>query len=145
MLLKWTILICSASFALSSCTGASGHDMDLLTHSPWKYEKAAFDSDDEDGTSFNALDPRIIGFEKDYSIVFRKDGTGAMKDGRTKTRHHPGPDSLPFLWSFKNNDSLLYFQDQYYRVQTLNNDRLIIYADHKLGRVNSRYTVVLKH
>lgn len=145
MLLKWTIIALSASLAFSACSERYGRDTELLTHSPWQYEKAAFDSDDENGTSFNALDPRIIGFEKEYSIVFRADGTGALKDAKAKTKHHPFPDSLPFLWSFKNNDSLLYFQDQYYRVQTLNNDHLIIFADHKLGGVSSRYTIVLKH
>ena len=118
--------------------------MELLTHSPWKYEKATFNTDDNEGSRFDALDPQIMGFIKDYSIVFRQDGTGALKDTRIRSKHH-GPDSLPFIWSFQNKDSLLYFQDQYYRVQTLSNDRLIIYSDRKLKGVNSRYTVVLKH
>jgi len=144
MLWKWTILILSAGLSLGSCRSTSGHDMELLTHSPWKYEKAAFDTDDEDDIHFDALDPRIMGFVKDYTVVFRSDGTGALKETRARSKHH-GPDSLPFFWSFQNKDSLLYFQDQYYRIQTLTNEHLIIYADHKLKGVNSRYTIVLKH
>jgi hypothetical protein len=144
MLGKWTILLLSAGLALSSCNGGSGHNMDLLTHSPWKYEKAAFNSEDEDGSSFNALDPHIIGFEKDYFIIFRADGTGSLKESKARNKH-TNLDSLPFFWSLQNNDSLLYFQDQYYKVQTLNNDHLVIYADQKLKGVHSRYTIVLRH
>ena len=143
--MKWTILILSASLALGSCNSTSSHDMELLTHSPWKYEKAAFNSDDDDANvHFDALDPRIMGFVKDYAVIFRQDGTGALKDTRDRTKHH-GPDSLPFLWSFQDKDSLLYFQDQYYRIQALTNEHLIIYADHNLKGNHSRYTIVLKH
>ncbi len=38
-----------------------------------RYEKAGFD--DDDGT-FDALDPRIAGSEKDNAVIFCKDGTG---------------------------------------------------------------------
>ena len=146
MFLKRTILTISIGLTLGSCHTTSQHNTDLLTHSPWKYEKAGFDTEreDDDDASFNALDPRIVGFEKDYSIVFRTDGSGALKENYPRNKHH-NPDSLPFFWSFQNNDSVLYFQDQYYRVQTLNNDKLIIYADQHLGSDHSRYTIVLKH
>jgi hypothetical protein len=145
MSMKWTILsILSASLALGSCRSSSGRDMELLTNSPWIYEKAAFNTDDEEDVHFDALDPRIMGFVKDYTVVFRQDGTGALRESNTNGKHHR-IDSFPFIWSFQNKDSLLYFQDQYYRVQTLTNDHLIIYADHKVKGVHSRYTIVLKH
>ena len=146
MFLKWTILTILISLTLGSCHGTSRHNTDLLTSSPWKYEKAGFDTEtgDEDAASFNALDPRIVGFEKDYAIVFRTDGTGALKDTHPRNKPH-SPDSLPFCWSLQNNDSVLYFQDQYYKVQTLTNDRLIIYADQHLGSDHSRYTIILRH
>jgi len=148
MLLKWTIPVLSICLTLGSCRGKSGRDTELLTHSPWKYEQAGFNTDanddGDDDPHFNALDPRIMGFVKDYTVVFRSDSTGALRETRVESKH-PTPDSLPFFWSFQNNDSLLYFQDQYYRIQTLTNDRLIIYADHKLGDDNSRYTIILKH
>ena len=143
MLWKWTILSLSASFILGGCRGTSSHDTELLTHSPWKYEKAAFNTDDNDDNRFDALDPRIIGFVKDYTVVFHADGTGTLKD--TRVRKHSGPDNLPFYWALQNNDSLLYFQDQYYRIQTLTNEHLVIYADHKMKGSHSRYTIVLKH
>jgi hypothetical protein len=146
MLSKWTILSISISLTLGSCQSTSRHDTDLLTGSPWKYEKAGFDTemDDDVAASFNALDPRIIGFEKDYAIVFRTDGSGALKDTRPRNKHH-NPDSLPFFWSFQNNDSVLYFQNQYYKVQTLTHDKLVIYADQHLGGDHSRYTIILRH
>jgi len=138
MLSKWTILAISISLTLGGCHNTSRHNMDLLTGSPWKSEKAGFNTETEDD------DPRIIGFEKDYAIVFRTDGTGALKETRARNKHH-NPDSLPFFWSFQNNDSVLYFQDQYYKVQALTNDRLIIYADQRLGSDHSRYTIILRH
>lgn len=123
---------------MTGCSGknSSGKDLDLLTNTPWKYEKAGFDSND-DGI-FDALDPRIAGSEKDNTIIFCKDGTGysAIKSS---------PDSLPFIWAFQNNDSTIYFEDQYYKVRTLNRHRLEIYADQKFGEVSTRYIIVLKH
>jgi len=104
--------------------------MELLTGNPWKYEKAGFGSDDEG--IFDALDPRISGGEKNNFIIFRRDGTGQA-------------DALPFIWSFHNNDSTIYFQNQYYKVRTLSSNRLEIYADQKLGAVHTRYTIVFKH
>lgn len=116
--------------------------MELLTGTPWKYEKAGFDSDN-DGV-FDALDPRIAGGEKDNTIIFRTDGTGSLVEAKIKDKSSEAK-SLPFIWSFQNNDSTMYFQNQYYKVQTLTNQRLEIYADQKLGEVSTRYIIVLKH
>jgi hypothetical protein len=146
MLSKWVsiISVLSASLFLACCgkNSSSGHDLELLTHTPWKYESEGFDSDD-DGI-FDALDPRIAGCEKDNMVIFRADGTGTLQEGSVKCRLSD-PDSLPFLWSFQNNDSTIYFQDQYYKVQVLSNQRLEIYADQNLGGGSARYTIVFRH
>jgi hypothetical protein len=130
----WTIitLLIAAGLSVTGCSDKSGNrkDLDLLTNLPWKYEKAGFDSND-DGI-FDALDPRIAGSEKDNTIIFCKDGTGTLN-------------SLPFIWAFQKGDSTMYFQDQYYRVRTLNKHRLEIYADEHFGGVNTRYIIILKH
>jgi hypothetical protein len=130
----WTIvtLFIAAGLSVTGCADKRGNksDLDLLTNTPWKYEKAGFGSND-DGV-FDALDPRIAGSEKDNTIIFCKDGTGTQN-------------SLPFIWTFQNGDSTIYFQDQYYRVRTLNKHRLEIYADQKFGGVSTRYIIVLKH
>jgi hypothetical protein len=131
---RWTIftLLIAAGLSVTGCLDKRGtkKDLDLLTNTPWKYEKAGFDSND-DGI-FDALDPRIAGSEKDNTIIFCKDGTGTIN-------------SLPFIWAFQNRDSTIYFQDQYYRVRILNRHRLEIYADEKWGGVNTRYIIILKH
>jgi hypothetical protein len=113
---------------------SSGKDVDLLTATPWKYEKAGFGSGD-DG-NFDGLDPLIAGSEKDNTVIFRKDGTGYLQGSKSK-------DGLPFMWAFQNNDSTIYFQDQYYKVRTLSRHRLEIYADQQIGGSNTRYTIVL--
>jgi hypothetical protein len=144
MFSKWTIFALSAGLSVAGCStrSASRHDLELLTGNPWRYESAGFDSDD-DGI-FDALDPTIAGCEKDNTIIFRKDGTGYSQEGVVKCKLS-GPDSLPFMWAFQNNDSTIYFQDQYYKVRILSRNRFEIYADQKFGRVNTRYTIVFKH
>ncbi|HEV3325983.1 MAG TPA: hypothetical protein VG052_10270 [Puia sp.] len=142
-----TLLI--AGLSVTGCSGRNGSrkDLDLLTNTPWKYEKAGFDSND-DGI-FDALDPSIAGSEKDNSIIFCKDGTGYSELGpnsKLGAKSTKGvPESLPFIWSFQNGDSTIYFQDQYYKVRILNRHRLEIYADEKYGNVNTRYIIILKH
>ncbi|HEY4060392.1 MAG TPA: lipocalin family protein [Puia sp.] len=144
MFSKLTIIALSAGLSVAGCSAKSSspHDMELLTGNPWRYESAGFDSDDDN--SFDALDPTIAGCEKDNTIIFRKDGTGYSGQGLVKCKI-AGPDSLPFMWSFQNNDSTIYFQDQYYKVKILSPSRFEIYADQKLGRINTRYTIVFKH
>src|ERR1700727_2286448 len=150
MISNWTILtLLSASLYMTGCSdkSATGKDLDLLTNTPWKYEKAGFDSND-DGI-FDALDPRIAGSEKDNTIIFCKDGTGYSALGPNSQLGSKlgkgASDSLPFIWAFQNNDSTIYFQDQYYKVRILDRHRLEIYADEKLGEVNTRYIIILKH
>jgi hypothetical protein len=138
-----------AGLYLTGCFGknASGNDLELLTNSPWKYEKAGFDSND-DGM-FDALDPSIAGSEKDNTIIFCKDGTGYSARGPNSQSGSKiaksAADSLPFIWAFQNNDSTIYFQDQYFKVRTLDKHRLEIYADEKLGKMKTRYIIVLRH
>src|SRR5580700_224087 len=129
-------LLIATGFSLTGCSIKIGNkkDVDLLTNTPWKYEKAGFDSND-DGI-FDALDPRIAGSEKVNIITFCNDGTGTQKGTQN---------SLPFIWSFQKGDSIIYFQDQYYRVRTLNRLRLEIYADATWGGIKSRYSISLNH
>jgi hypothetical protein len=136
---RWTILALAAGlFCKCSHTASSGKDVEVLTGSPWKYEKAGFDNDD--GT-FDALDPQIAGGDRDNTIIFCKDGTGYSQLAR---RAVGMPDTLPFLWAFQNGDSTIYFQNQYYKVKLLTQRRLEIYADQRYGGTNTRYTIVLK-
>lgn len=133
-ILGFTVIICAAA---CSGRGSSGRDTELLTVSPWKYEKAGFD---DDNGSFDALNPQIAGNEKDNTIIFCKDGTGYSQFAhRSRTGN---PDSFPFIWSFSN-DSTIYFQNQYYKVRVLTSQRLEIYADQKFGASKTRYTIVL--
>lgn len=139
------ILFLSAAIPLlAAChrNRSQSRDLQLLTHTPWKYEKAGFNADDEG--SFDALNPQIAGCERDNFVIFRIDGTGILQEGRIKCKP-ADPDSLPFYWSFQDNDSMIYFQDQYYKVQLLDKDHFEIYADQRLGGIKTRYTIVFKH
>jgi hypothetical protein len=136
----WFIWSLAAIICFAGCSGhgSSRKDVDLLTNSPWKYERAGFDDND---ASFDALSPQIAGNEKDNTIIFCKDGTGYSQFAH---RSRAGvPDSFPFIWAFSN-DSTIYFQDQYYKVRLLTPQRLEIYADQKFGGTQTRYTIVLK-
>jgi len=140
---KSTIFLFIAVTLATSCSnkGAAKKDVDLLTATPWKYEMAGFGSGD-DG-NFDALDPTIAGSEKDNTIIFRKDGTGYIQQTFSQ-QPSKNKDSFPFIWAFQN-DSTIYFQDQYYKVRVLSRHRLEIYADQRLGASNTRYTIVLSH
>ncbi|MES1159748.1 MAG: hypothetical protein ABUM51_03255 [Bacteroidota bacterium] len=145
---KRTIFALAVCLSFAGCGNqpSSSRDLELLTGTPWRYEKAGFDSD-EDGV-FDALDPSIDGGEKDNTIIFRRDGTGSLVEGRVKARSSEKlleSRTFPFMWSFQNNDSTIYFQNQYYKVRALTKSRLEIYADQKLGGIKTRYFIVLKH
>lgn len=139
MFSKWTILALTLGL-FSSCShrNSSGKEVEVLTGSPWKYEKAGFDNDD--GT-FDALSPQIVGSDRDNTIIFCKDGTGYSRISR---RAVGVPDTLPFMWSFQSGDSTIYFQNQYYKVRTLTQRRLEIYADQRYGGTSTRYTIILR-
>jgi len=149
MISKSTIFLLIAGSLAIGCSnkGATKKDVDLLTANPWKYEMAGFGSGD-DG-NFDALDPTIAGSEKDNAIIFRKDGTGSIQSTFSQQTFSQQPssrskESFPFIWAFQN-DSTIYFQDQYYKVRVLSRHRLEIYADQRLGGSNTRYTIVLSH
>ncbi len=160
MMSKSTIFLFIATSLAISCSnkGATVKDVELLTATPWRYEKAGFGSGD-DG-NFDALDPAIAGSEKDNTIIFRRDGTGYIQPTSSQptssqpTSSQPtfsqqasrSKDSFPFMWALQNNDSTIYFQDQYYKIRVLSKHRLEIYADQRLGGSSStRYTIVLRH
>ena len=153
MISKSTIFLFIATSLAVSCSnkGATKKDVDLLTATPWKYEMAGFGSGD-DG-NFDALDPTIAGSEKENAIIFRKDGTGCIQPTSSQPpfsqqtfsqQTTSRKDGFPFVWAFQN-DSTIYFQDQYYKVRILSRHRLEIYADQRLGGSNTRYTIVLSH
>lgn len=143
MISKSTIFLFIAGSLAIGCSnkGAIKKDVDLLTATPWKYEMAGFGSGD-DG-NFDALDPTIAGSEKDNTIIFRKDGTGCIQQTFSQQASR-SKDGFPFIWAFQN-DSTIYFQDQYYKVRVLSRHRLEIYADQRLGGSSTRYTIVLSH
>lgn len=135
-MIKHSVIFSFVVILMASCVRSSRHDVDLLTSDPWRYEKAGFGSGD-DG-NFDALNPAIGDGDKDDILVFRRDGTGYAQQGvHTK-------DSFPFIWSFQNNDSTIYFQDQYFKVRTLNKHRLEMYVDQRIGGSSSRYVIVLR-
>ena len=136
----WTIVSLAAFVCFTGCSGpgSSKKDVELLTDSPWKYERAGFDDED---ARFDALSPQIAGNEKDNTIIFCKDGTGYSQFAHRSRAGNT--DSFPFIWDFSN-DSTIYFEDQYYKVRVLTPQRLEIYADQKFGDSRTRYTIVLK-
>jgi hypothetical protein len=114
----------------------------LLTKSPWKYEKAGFDSN-QDGY-IDALDPRIADCGRDDIILFNADGTGSFNTGSI-TCDPSDPPSLPFTWSFENEDKGIYFQGQHFTIKTLSADRLEMYSYQVVGNTRTRYLILLKH
>jgi len=114
----------------------------LLTKAAWKYEKKGFDSG-SDGY-VNVLDSRLSDCEKDDITIFNPDGSGVFKTGIRKC-DQSDPPFLPFTWMFGNHDSTIYFENQYFRIQTLTDKRLEIYHEEEIGGDDVRYVIAFSH
>jgi hypothetical protein len=136
------ILIGATLAATCGKNGSQKSKSELLTHAPWKYEKAGFDSN-QDGY-IDVLDPKISGCQRDDIILFNRDGTGSFNIGGTKCELSD-PSSLPFIWSFEDKGNAIYFQEQHFRIMTLSSSRLEMFAYQQSGTTRTKYMIILKH
>jgi len=81
---------------------------ELLTSATWKYKNAGVDVNN-DGFIDTGVPPGYVGdCDKDNLLTFKSDGTGILDEGATKC--DPGePQTKPFTWTFKNNETVINF------------------------------------
>jgi len=79
-----------------------------IASSPWKYNDAKIDSDNN-GTGDVALPAGVIeACQTDNTILFAANGTGTLDEGATKC-DLADSQTIPFTWNFTSNESVINF------------------------------------
>lgn len=81
---------------------------ELITSKAWKYNDAKIDTDNN-GTGDLALPAGFVeSCQTDNTITFTTNGSGSIDEGATKC-DAGDPQSIPFTWSFTNNETNINF------------------------------------
>jgi hypothetical protein len=133
-----------AGLWLTACSGNVSEKtrITLLTREGWKFKKIGVESEKQG--YIDLLDSRVSDFEKDDITIFNPDGSGMQQTGSIKS-DPSDPPSLPFNWSFENNASGIYFEEQHFKVKTLSENKLEIYRDERLDGEDRRYVIAFSH
>lgn len=107
--LCYTLLFAPLLFSACKKNDTAGPTkMELITTSTWKFDKAGLDVN-KDGFMDTDLPPGyLVECDKDNVITFKSDGTGTVDEGASKC-DPADPQTSPFTWSFKNNETILNF------------------------------------
>ena len=104
----------SAVLILGSCQKDDSNDpttktkTELITLKAWKYNDAKIDADNN-GTGDQAIPAGVIEACQTYNnITFATSGSGTIDEGPTKC-DAGDPQSIPFTWSFKSNETIINF------------------------------------
>ena len=104
----------SAVLILGSCQKDDSNDptpktkTELITLKAWKYNDAKIDADNN-GTGDQAIPAGVIeACQTDNNITFATSGSGTIDEGPTKC-DASDPQSVPFTWSFKSNETIINF------------------------------------
>jgi hypothetical protein len=83
-------------------------NMEKITLSAWKYDKASVDTD-KNGTADSDLPPGFVeACDTDNTLTFDDDGTGIIDEGATKC-NTSDPQSTSFTWSFTAGETKINF------------------------------------
>ena len=83
-------------------------NMDKITLSAWKYDKAMLDVNKDGTGDIPVPDSELEACERDNLITFKADNTGTIDEGPSKC-NSSDPQSLGFTWAFKNNETVINF------------------------------------
>jgi hypothetical protein len=112
-ILQPALLILVAGITFSACKKDGDEEKaktntEKLTLAAWKYDKAELDVD-KNGTGDLPIPASAIdACEKDNLITFKANNTGTIDEGPTKC-NSSDPQSLPFTWAFKTNETVINF------------------------------------
>jgi hypothetical protein len=110
--LRRAILILSIPLILLAACKKDKDDpetrMDLITSSSWKYSQAGIDTDNNGTIDIAAPAGFLQPCDTDNLIYFKSDLTGTVDEGATKCEA-ASPQSTPFVWSFRNNETEMNF------------------------------------
>jgi hypothetical protein len=149
-LLLFTALIISTGCKKNSSTKKT--NTELLTQSTWRYDHSGLDLDNN-GTIDSPVPAGMLqSCDTDNTISFNTGGTGVLDEGATKC-NAANPQTVPFTWSFKNNESIINFSNVVFggltgdvKMISLNDTQLTLEKDvtYAVG-VTVNVIIVLKH
>lgn len=103
-----TLLILGSCQKDDSTNTTTKTKTELITLKAWKYNDAKIDADNN-GTGDQAIPAGVIEpCQTDNAITFTTNGSGTVDEGPTKC-DATDPQSIPFTWSFTNNETTLNF------------------------------------
>jgi len=104
------LMICALLFSDCKKSSSGQSATQLLTSAAWKYDTGGLDID-KNGSVDTPFPPGFIkSCETDNTLTFKSDGTGTVDEGATKC-NSTDPQTSPFTWSFKNNNTIINFPD----------------------------------
>ncbi len=115
---------------------------ELITQAAWKFESEGIDMD-KNGT-IEVPTGEVEDCNKDDVFTFNTGGTGIRDEGGTKCGV-ADPQSEPFAWQFKNNETELEFDVHLFKLHTLNDNSLKGYRDLDTLGISVRIWATFKH
>lgn len=152
-ILSITALIVIMLVALVSCkksdTQQQKTNTELVSQSAWKYDTAAIDGDNN-GTAETSLPAGTLDpCETDNLIIFNANGNGTIDEGATKC-DIADPQTLPFTWTFQDNETTLTFSSVVFagltgdfKIITLNGTQLVLSKVVSLTGIPIPVTVII--
>jgi hypothetical protein len=140
---------CSKSSS-SDTNNTNNEKVTLITQTAWKYDTSGIDINKDGiiGTG-DFGDGSVEACTKDNTYLFKKDSTGTMDEGALKCSSSD-PQTLPFTWSFTNNQTALTatfspILSGGVNIVSLTDTKFVVYKDTSYLGANVRYLISLKH
>lgn len=112
---KWlfqpAFILAISSISFAACNKNDDKEKsntEKISLSAWKYDKAQIDINKDGTGDLPVPEDEIEACEKDNLITFKADNTGIIDEGGSKC-DPSDPQSMPFLWTFKNNETIINF------------------------------------
>ena len=151
----WYLLLLPALMISTGCkknNSTKKTNTELLTQSIWKYDHAGLDLDNNGTIDSQVPAGMLQSCDTDGTISFNSGGTGVLDEGPTKC-NAANPQSVPFTWSFKNNESIINLSNAVFggltgdiKMLSITDSQLTLEKDVTYGiGVTVNVIVVLKH
>ena len=124
---------------------------EYLTQSTWKFDRAGLDLDNNGTIDAPLPAGTLQACDTDGTMTFNSNGTGTGDEGPTKC-DQANPQSVPFTWSLKNNETIINFSNVLFggltgdiKLIAVNDTNLTLEKDVTNMGVTVNVVVVLKH
>jgi len=119
----------------------------LITQSAWKYDTSGADFDKNGSIDF--ADTLLKACQKDNTYLFKNDSSGVSDEATTKC-NAADPQSVPFVWGLRNNQTVLVLAGNTVlsgslNISSVSASKFVLYKDTTITGISFRYLITLKH